>query len=136
MSRQTDEMRNYFDANGIALKDVAEAIGVQPSSVSNMLADRDKIGKIRAKRLRDAYGFDYLFLLTGEGELFPAVPPHSHQVMKVGVNKGSMSQSSGNCPDVSELLAKIDKLTEDLKAKENENAWLRSLVDRLAPEGK
>lgn len=136
MSRQTDELRKYFDANGYKYKDVAEALGISAGSLSNLLSDRETMGKNRAKRFSEVYGFDYLFLLTGEGDLFPAVPPHSHQVMKVGVNKGSMSQSSGNCPDVSELLAKIDKLTEDLKAKENENAWLRSLVDRLAPEGK
>ena len=127
-------MRQYFEANGIALRDVASAIGVKPATISNMLADRDKIGKIRAKRLNEAYGFNYLFLLTGVGDLFggPAPDPAPSYHQHAGVNNGTMQQNNG-CPDISELMDKIDKLTADLKAKEDENTWLRNLVDRLAP---
>ena len=42
MSIQSEAMKRYFALNGIKNRDIAEAMGVTPSNVSNMLAGRDE----------------------------------------------------------------------------------------------
>ena len=64
-------MRSFFARKGIKNKDIAETLGLSPAAISNMLAGRDPMGKQRAFALRDAYGFDVTFLLTGVGSLIP-----------------------------------------------------------------
>lgn len=146
MSKQSDAMRQYFDDNGYKYADVAAKLNISAGDLSNMLSGRYNIGKNRAKLLRDTYGFDYIFLLTGEGSLFAPVPPVT-QNMHAGINNGTMSQSAApapdheerhrnGCPSIDELLARVDELSKSVEAKDREISWLREIVNRLMPDAK
>lgn len=125
-------MRQYFDANGIKYKDVAEKIHVTRGAISNILAGRDAIGKDRAKRLSDVYGFDYRFLLTGEGELFPP-KVGIHQNISGSHNVQVAEVKTKGCPSVEELMNKIEQLERSVADKDKEVTFLRDMLDRLIP---
>lgn len=134
MSKQTEALRLYFTANGIKLKDVADRLGLpNPCVISNMLAGRDALGSKRAKQLADAYGFSYMFLMTGEGDLLQDDRLISHpvsQTANVRTNNGSISQSAA-CPSVEDLMARIEELKTQVENERKEKAWMQSLIDKL-----
>lgn len=146
MSKQTDAMRLYFEEKGILQVDVAKAMNVSPSRINNILAGREGLGKRNARKFSDLYGFNYVYLVTGEGSLFAPVPPVS-QNMHAGINNGTMSQSAApspdheerhrnGCPSIDELLARVDELSKSVEAKDREISWLREIVNRLMPDAK
>jgi len=132
MSIQTDAIRKYLDLHGIRIKDLADALEISSPAVSNMLADRDKIGAIRARKLRELYGFDYHFLMTGEGELFP--PKGINQSAKIGDNAKEVTihqTVNPQAPSMDELVRENQSLKSQLEARDKEIVWLRSLVDKV-----
>lgn len=137
---QAKAIKDYFDKNGIVYKDVADKLGISSPTLSNMLSGRNPIGKGRATKLSNLYGFDLRFILSGEGDLFPKHP--IHQEMRVTTNNGEIIQNAGEqqhgskCPSVSELMDKVTELSAKLDAKEQENSWLRSMVENLSGAGK
>lgn len=80
MSKQSDAVKAFIEEHGLVQKDIAAKMGISPASLNNMLNGRDNIGKRRAQKLHDMFGFDVVYLLTGEGTLFivyrarPGVP--------------------------------------------------------------
>lgn len=128
------KLKSTFLSEGIKMKDAAEKCKISKTAMSNILADREQIGILRAKKFSAAYGFDITFLTTGQGTLFGHHPDKT-QTMTTQVNNGTMSQqittTPADCPDVSELLAKIAELTADRDAARKEVEWMRKLVDRL-----
>ncbi len=73
MSKQSDELRKYFDQAGILQREIAERLELHEGTVSSILSGRYEISKKVARKMAEAYGFDLEFLLTGEGVLCP--PP-------------------------------------------------------------
>lgn len=73
MSKQSEELRKYFDQAGILQREIAESLGLHEGTVSSLLSGRYEISKKVARKMADVYGFDLEFLLTGEGVLVP--PP-------------------------------------------------------------
>lgn len=161
MSVVTDKLRAYFEANGIKVKDVAETLGIGSSTVSNMLADRDTIGKNRARKLADAYGFNYLFLIGKPGwDIFDkqtttqyigevndgvAIQAADEAEVNVPAPEEQLPQSAAQsaCPSREELLALVSELRASLKEKEtvlesrnDEVTFLRRMVEALIPSGK
>lgn len=89
MSKQSDELRKYFDQAGILQREIAESLGLHEGTVSSLLSGRYEISKKVARKLADVYGFDLEFLLTGEGVLVP--PPGTvriHQSQRVSGGTG------------------------------------------------
>lgn len=129
--KQAAALRNYFDSHGIKYKEVADELGIAPPTISNILSGRDTIGKSRARKLVKHYGFDMLFLLTGEGELFPQKPAIKQTI--VGENNTQVAEVGGNCPSMADLLAKVASLERINKAKDNEITFLRDMINRLIP---
>jgi len=126
MSKQTEELKRYFDSIGMKRCDVAEKLGLSPAALSNMLADRDVIGKSRAMKLHEVFGFDYMFLLTGEGSLFGGGPV---QRVEVSHNSGSSRQNvTVSAPSQDADVAALKAQVEALKA---ENTRLWSMIDRM-----
>lgn len=113
MSRQSDELRDYFDKNGILNKDVCEATGVAPATLSNILAGRFGISKKMAARLAQVYGFDITFLVSGEGALFPdprvRKPAEAHN----------------------DLRAEVQDLREQLERERAEKARLLGIIETI-----
>lgn len=69
-----EELKMYFLMHDLSQKDVAQKINVQPPFVNNILSGRRKIGRQVAERLHQAFGFNKMWLLTGEGEMFAETP--------------------------------------------------------------
>ena len=129
------ELRKFFDMHAIPYKEVAERIQITRASLSNIFAGRDALGKVRAKKLADAYGFDYIFLLTGEGELL-SHSPSIHQSIEGSHNVQVAEVKPSACPSAEELMSRIDQLERTLADKDKEVAFLRDMVGRLIPSGK
>lgn len=80
MSKQSDELRKYFDQAGILQREIAESLGLHEGTVSSLLSGRYEISKKVARKMADVYGFDLEFLLTGEGVLVP--PPGTVRIQQ------------------------------------------------------
>lgn len=70
----TDKIKDYFHENGIHLKNVADALDVTQSAISNQLNGRP-FGANTAKRWSRAFGFSINWLTTGEGPMFEKRKP-------------------------------------------------------------
>lgn len=64
------EIKDYLVDKGLTMTDVAARLGCSQQAVSNQLSGR-KIGENVARKWADAFGFDLVYLMTGEGSLFP-----------------------------------------------------------------
>jgi len=122
MSKQSDAVKAYIEEHGLVQKDIAQQMGISPASLNNLLNGRDNIGKRRAQRLHELFGFDVVFLLTGEGSLFSGPIRH----VEVSHNSGS-SRNTVNVGESSDAAA----LKSKIEALEKENAWLRQMVEKL-----
>lgn len=122
MSRQSDELRKYFDRNGIKQKDVMEATGASHSTISNMLKGRFGISKDMAQRLASAYGFNLSFLLTGEGEL---IPPPGIPVRRPA-SPGVVLSDGGDA-----FIAEITNLRAELERERGEKQRLLGIIETL-----
>ena len=116
LSIQSQEISRYFTLNGIKQRDAAEAVGVNESSMSNILAGRYKIGRKMAFKFKEAFGFDPIFLLTGEGGLFTPRIDQSH-------NEGAIVNE--NCGTINVTAANAALQAENARLRD-EVAWLRS----------
>lgn len=122
MSKQSDAVKAYIEEHGLVQKDIAQQMGISPASLNNLLNGRDNIGKRRAQRLHELFGFDVVFLLTGEGSLFSGPIRH----VEVSHNSGS-SRNTVNVGESSDAAA----LKSKIEALEKENTWLRQMVEKL-----
>lgn len=127
MSKQSDAVKAYIEENGLVQKDIAAKMGISPASLNNMLNGRDNIGKRRAQKLHDMFGFDVVYLLTGEGTLFSGPIRH----VEVSHNSGSSQNtvSIGDTSDTAALKARVESL-------EKENSWLRQMLEKLTDTAK
>ena len=64
------EIKDYLVAKGLTMTEVANRLGCSQQAVSNQLSGR-KIGENVARKWADAFGFDLVYLMTGEGSLIP-----------------------------------------------------------------
>lgn len=126
MSKQSEAVKNYIEEHCLVQKDIAQQMGISPASFNNMLAGRDAIGKRRAQKLHDIFGFDIVFLITGEGSLFGGGPV---QHVEVSHNSGSSRQNvTVSAPSQDADVAALKAQVEALKA---ENTRLWSMIDRM-----
>lgn len=116
MSRQSDAIRDYIATHTIKQKDIAEALGVSESTLSSILAGRYNISKANASKLANLYGFSLRFLLTGEGEPFPA-----SRVVSAPVS-GIVTQGDNSPVNTDAVNASLRAENERLR---NEVEWLR-----------
>ena len=133
MSIQSEAMKRYFALNGIKNRDIAEAMGVTPSNVSNMLAGRDSLGRGRAQQLHDVFGFNVHFLLTGEGDLLAPDPPAATHI-EASQNGGSHNRQTvtvGQPDDVITLRAQLEAAKAQIIALKEENFRLWQMVEKL-----
>ena len=82
------EIKDYLAKKGLTMTEVAARLGCSQQAVSNQLSGR-KIGENVARRWAEAFGFNLVYLMTGEGSLLPehdvfGVMPHKEQKPVVG----------------------------------------------------
>lgn len=71
-------VRADWAVRGLRLTEAAAKIGSPAASLSAIMARKDRyLGTNIALRMADAFGYDATFLLSGQGELFPAAVPAS-----------------------------------------------------------
>lgn len=64
------EIKDYLVGKGITMTEVATRLGCSQQAISNQLSGR-KIGENVARKWADEFGFSLVYLMTGEGSLFP-----------------------------------------------------------------
>ena len=124
MSKQSDALRAYFEKNGIAQKEVCEALGLASGTLSNLLAGRYQISKKVARRFSDVYGFSLPFLITGEGDLVVPGPVNISRVDHVR-NTGTINQASSSQDE------RIAQLEQQLDAEREEKKRLLGIIEVL-----
>lgn len=133
MSKQSDELRRYFSFHNIKTKEIADALGLQSPSVSNMLAGRDSLGAARCYRLHEVYGFDLEFLKTGRGQLVPDITMTPDQLKARTASKPVVIDGAAPLPPMVDsqadmvdiLLGQVQQLTALVGQIRAENIALR-----------
>jgi transcriptional regulator with XRE-family HTH domain len=132
MSIQSEAMKRYFALNGIRNRDIAEALGVAPSNVSNMLAGRDSLGRARAQTLHDAFGFNVHFLMTGEGDLLaPDEPKPTVRIEQNGGAHSSQTANVGASEDTVTMRAQLEAQKAQIQALKDENFRLWQMIEKM-----
>lgn len=72
MSKQSDAIRVWMAQNNLKNKDLVEATGILKETMSNYVTGTRAWSKNAAARMSEVYGMDAVFLITGNGSLFPA----------------------------------------------------------------
>ena len=91
-------IKEYLTANDMTMTYVAERLGCSQQAVSNQLSGR-KIGANVARKWADTFGFDFTFLMTGEGSLLGEKPvtaamlnePHSVPLLPIFAQAGHLT---------------------------------------------
>lgn len=78
-------VKSFFAANGIKVNDVAKRFGVKPQTITGQLSGERLFGRKNAERYAEAFGFDVVYLMTGEGSLFPGSEQSSKQEASVEI---------------------------------------------------
>lgn len=65
----TEELRKFFDNQGITQKAIAQRMNVDPAYINKLLNGKKAFGRNTAKQFQDLYGLSSAWLLTGEGPM-------------------------------------------------------------------
>lgn len=65
----TEELRKFFDNQGITQKAIAQRMNVDPAYINKLLNGKKAFGRNTAKQFQDLYGLSSTWLLTGEGPM-------------------------------------------------------------------
>lgn len=67
-------VKAYFAQQNIKLVDVARMLEASPQTITEHLSGERYFGKARADKYAELFGFNPVYLRTGEGSLFSAPP--------------------------------------------------------------
>ena len=93
------EIKDFLVDKNLTMTEVASRLGCSQQAVSNQLSGR-KMGQNVARKWADAFGFDLVYLMTGEGSLFhmedPQVPvapnePNTVPLLPIFAQAGSLT---------------------------------------------
>lgn len=73
-TKVSEKLKEYFYENGLKQINIAEALGITQTAVSNQLNGRP-FGTSTALAWSDTFGFSIRWLLTGEGKMFDTHKP-------------------------------------------------------------
>ena len=102
------EIKDYLVRKGLTMTEVAARLGCSQQAVSNQLSGR-KIGENVARKWADAFGFNLVYLMTGEGTLFGSNEsvveiarnePHSVPLLPIFAQAGSLTGWSEGIEEV------------------------------------
>lgn len=65
----TEELRKFFDNQGITQKAIAQRMNVDPAYINKLLNGKKAFGRNTAKQFQNLYGLSSTWLLTGEGPM-------------------------------------------------------------------
>lgn len=128
MSKQSDALRQYFQAEGITNRELAEKLDKHEGTISNILSGRYGISKDTASRLVELYGFDVRFLMKGEGSLFP---PAGIRISQTHNTNNGTGAGAIHVDASSALAAENAQLREQLAQANAEKARLLGIIETL-----
>lgn len=64
-----NNLREYFNSQGITQREVAEKLGVSPAYINKLFRGEKAFGKKTAQQFQTLFGLSAPWLLTGEGEM-------------------------------------------------------------------
>lgn len=65
----TEELRKFFDNQGITKKAIAQRMNVDQAYINKLLNGKKAFGRNTAKQFQNLYGLSSTWLLTGEGPM-------------------------------------------------------------------
>ena len=86
MAKIGKELRKYFESQGIKQTEVAQRLGVKPPYITKVFSDEREIGKNQIEKWITQFGFNRIWLLTGEGEMLinnETLPDQTHDVYRI-----------------------------------------------------
>lgn len=86
MAKIGKELRKYFESQGIKQTEVAQRLGVKPPYITKIFSDEREIGKNQIEKWITQFGFNKVWLLTGEGEMLinnETLPEQTHNTYRV-----------------------------------------------------
>lgn len=84
MAKIGKELRKYFESQGIKQTEVAQRLGVKPQYITKIFSDEREIGKNQIEKWITQFGFNKVWLLTGEGEmLVNTLPEQTHNAHRI-----------------------------------------------------
>lgn len=91
----TEELRKFFDNQGITQKAIAQRMNVDPAYINKLLNGKKAFGRNTAKQFQDLYGLSSTWLLTGEGPMLTSDLSGSVSLHSSGDNSPDVN-GSGN----------------------------------------
>lgn len=86
MAKIGKELRKYFESQGIKQTEVAQRLGVKPPYITKIFSDEREIGKNQIEKWITQFGFNKVWLLTGEGEMLinnETLPEQTHDTYRI-----------------------------------------------------
>lgn len=117
----TEELRKFFDNQGITQKAIAQRMNVDPAYINKLLNGKKAFGRNTAKQFQDLYGLSSTWLLTGEGPMLTSDLSGSGNVVG-GVGGGAVEDMAmalrkalGTIETQSSTISTLTEIVRDLR---------------------
>lgn len=132
----TEELRKFFDNQGITQKAIAQRMNVDPAYINKLLNGKKAFGRNTAKQFQDLYGLSSTWLLTGEGPMLASdmsgsVHQHSSGDNSPNVNGSGNVVGSPYGPAVEDVTAALRKALGTIETQSSTITTLTDLVRDL-----
>lgn len=129
----TEELRKFFDNQGITQKAIAQRMNVDPAYINKLLNGKKAFGRNTAKQFQDLYGLSSTWLLTGEGPMLTSDLSGSGNVVVVGGVGGgavedmamALRKALGTIETQSSTISTLTEIIQELRQQINENNNLK-----------
>lgn len=126
MIKPTDRIRQVIDAAGITQSKFARSVGVDSSNFARYMA-QGRMPHTTLAKIAGAYDISIRWLEDGEGDM-----KAERSSVQIGcTDKTEVESVVPDTPAFEPTVASHAALIERVRMLENENAWLRSVVEKI-----
>ncbi|MBF1438345.1 MAG: helix-turn-helix transcriptional regulator [Prevotella nanceiensis] len=133
MAKIGRELREYFENQGVKQAEVARRIGVKPQYITKVFSNEREIGKSQIEKWVTQFGFNKVWLLTGEGEMLnnDTLPEQTHETYRIPLLPISAQGGAFNDFVVSVQESECERVISPIK---NADFAISIQGDSMAPE--
>ena len=134
MAKIGKELRKYFESQGFKQTEVEQRLGVKPPYITKIFSDEREIGKNQIEKWITQFGFNKVWLLTGEGEMLvnnETLPEQTHNTYRVPLLPISAQGGAFNDFVVSVQESECERVISPIK---NADFAISIQGDSMAPE--
>lgn len=133
MAKIGRELREYFESQGVKQAEVARRIGVKPQYITKVFSNEREIGKSQIEKWVTQFGFNKVWLLTGEGEMLnnDTLPEQTHETYRIPLLPISAQGGAFNDFVVSVQESECERVISPIK---NADFAISIQGDSMAPE--